>query len=72
MPDLLVSDRLADVQVIDTVTAAQVAGCSLVTFRRLIARGEGPPVVRISPRRIGVRIGDLRAWLAARTARPAA
>lgn len=72
MTDTLVSDRLADSQVIDCVSAAKVAGVSLVTFRRLIARGDGPRVVRVSPRRIGVRIADLRAWIEARTSRTSA
>jgi predicted DNA-binding transcriptional regulator AlpA len=72
MPDFSIPDRLADDAVVDYVTAARVAGLSLCTLRRLVARGEGPPVVRLSPRRVGVRACDLRAWIAARTARPAA
>lgn len=60
---------LADERVISLKDAARIAGLSTPTLRRAIKRGKGPRVVRPSPRRIGVRIGDLRAWLEAR-ARP--
>ena len=33
---------------------AIMAGISLVTLRRLIARGEGPAVTKLSTRRLGV------------------
>jgi hypothetical protein len=36
------------------------------TGRRLIAAGDGPPVVRLSPRRIGVTIASDRSWKASR------
>jgi predicted DNA-binding transcriptional regulator AlpA len=42
------------------------AGISLVTLRRLIARGEGPAVTKLSPRRLGVRVSHARAWLDSR------
>ena len=44
-------------------------GISEDTGRRLIANGEGPPIVRLSARRIGIRRKDNRAWLDARTER---
>jgi hypothetical protein len=34
--------------------------------QRMIARGEGPPVIKLSTRRVGVRIIDLKEWQAAR------
>ena len=42
---------------------AIMAGISLVTLRRLIARGEGPAVTKLSTRRLGVRVSHARAWL---------
>ncbi len=42
---------------------AIMAGISLVTLRRLIARGEGPAVTKLSTRRLGVRLSHARAWL---------
>ena len=46
---------------------AIMAGISLVTLRRLIARGEGPAVTKLSTRRLGVRVNHARAWLDSRT-----
>ncbi|MCS6780739.1 MAG: helix-turn-helix domain-containing protein [Geminicoccaceae bacterium] len=58
---------LHDQQVIDLATAARMVGISHVTLRREIAAGRGPKIVRPSPRRVGVRVADLRAWLEARS-----
>jgi predicted DNA-binding transcriptional regulator AlpA len=41
-------------------------GFSKATGRRIIKRGEGPPVLQLSPRRIGIRESDNAAWQAAR------
>jgi predicted DNA-binding transcriptional regulator AlpA len=38
---------------------------SIATGRRIINAGNGPPVLQLSPRRIGVRESDNRAWQAA-------
>jgi predicted DNA-binding transcriptional regulator AlpA len=46
--------------------AAKVAGISTSTLERLIAAGNGPRVLRMSPRRVGIRKVDLDAWLASR------
>ena len=35
--------------------------------RRLLANGEGPAVVRLSPKRIGVTVRENRAWQQARS-----
>src|SRR5262245_10556451 len=40
----------------------QVNAFSLATGRRLIKRGDGPPVLQLSPRRIGVKESDNAAW----------
>jgi predicted DNA-binding transcriptional regulator AlpA len=36
------------------------------SLERLIERGEGPPVIDISPRRVGVLESDFEAWLMTR------
>jgi predicted DNA-binding transcriptional regulator AlpA len=41
------------------------------TLNRAIARGEGPVVVKLSPRRFGVLEADLEEWAASRKVRPA-
>ena len=45
---------------------ASNAGISLVTLRRLIARGEGPTVTKLSERRLGIRVRHAREWVDAR------
>jgi predicted DNA-binding transcriptional regulator AlpA len=46
---------------------ASIAGISLVTVRRLIARGEGPAVTKLSTRRLGIRMSHAVAWFDSRT-----
>jgi hypothetical protein len=41
--------------------------CSTRTLQRLLETGSGPPVIRLSERRLIFRLTDLRAWLAGRT-----
>jgi predicted DNA-binding transcriptional regulator AlpA len=41
--------------------------CSTRTLQRLLETGSGPPVIRISERRLIFRVADLRTWLARRT-----
>jgi uncharacterized protein YceH (UPF0502 family) len=45
---------------------ADIAGISL-TLRRLIARGDGPAVTKLSTRRLGVRMSHAVAWFDSRT-----
>ena len=59
-------DSLEALRVIDRKTAIELAGVSLRTWSRLIANGEGPPVTKISTRRLGYRLIDFKAWLNAR------
>jgi Helix-turn-helix domain len=47
--------------------AAEWLRCSPRTLERLIADGSGPPVIRLSERRLIFRVVDLRKWLAGRT-----
>jgi predicted DNA-binding transcriptional regulator AlpA len=59
-------DEFESVRVVDELTASKLAGLSPRTWDRLRARGETPPITRISERRIGYRLIDLKAWLDAR------
>jgi len=43
--------------------------CSSRTLQRLLETGEGPPVVRLSERRLIFRLADVRRWVAQRTSR---
>jgi hypothetical protein len=45
---------------------AREAGISPKTAQNLIARGEGPSVVELSPNRLGIRVCDHREWLKSR------
>jgi hypothetical protein len=39
---------------------------SIATGRRIINADEGPPIIKLSARRLGIRVGDNRAWQKAR------
>ena len=41
--------------------------CSTRTLQRLLETGSGPPVIRISERRLIFRKADVQAWLTGRT-----
>jgi predicted DNA-binding transcriptional regulator AlpA len=43
-----------------------LCGISPRTGRRIMAAGEGPPIVRLSPQRYGIRVADNARWQAAR------
>jgi predicted DNA-binding transcriptional regulator AlpA len=43
-------------------------GISKMTFDRIEQRGDGPRRVRLSSRRIGYRVSDVKAWLDSRAA----
>jgi hypothetical protein len=45
-------------------------GFSIPTGRRIIASGDGPPVLRMSARRIGIRVCDNEDWQESRLRRP--
>jgi predicted DNA-binding transcriptional regulator AlpA len=62
----MLDDAFESVRVVDEQTAARLSGVSPRTWDRLRARGETPPITRISERRIGYRLVDLKAWLDAR------
>ncbi|PZP71724.1 MAG: hypothetical protein DI590_05535 [Methylorubrum populi] len=48
----------------------QIAGISQKTMRRLCDRGEGPKLLRLSERCLGVRVRDLEAWFTQREEMP--
>lgn len=54
-------------RVISLTEAAHLAGLSADTLRRCHARKE-IKIVKLSPRRVGVRLSDLRAFIDARAA----
>ncbi len=60
------SDGLESVRVLDKRTVLQIVGLSEDTFDRLEQRGEAPPITRLSERRKGYRLVDVKEWLDAR------
>jgi predicted DNA-binding transcriptional regulator AlpA len=58
LPDRFDSDR-----VVSPKDAAALLGISLPTLHRMWATGGGPRRRQISPRRIGVRLRDIAAYL---------
>ena len=54
------------VRVVDEPTAILLTGVSPRTWDRLRARGDIPPITKLSDKRIGYRLIDLKAWLDAR------
>jgi predicted DNA-binding transcriptional regulator AlpA len=63
---------LADDRVMTLAELAQLCGLSVVTLRRMIKDRTGPPITKLSERRIGVRVRHALAWLDARTSQNAA
>jgi len=53
-------------RVLTVKESAAFAALSLSTFKRIIRAGDGPAIVKLSERRIGIREGDLTRWLAER------
>jgi predicted DNA-binding transcriptional regulator AlpA len=57
-------------QVLSLDQAAMRAGIVRRTLERLLAVGEGPSVIQLSKRRVGIAEADLQRWLNSRR-RPA-
>jgi predicted DNA-binding transcriptional regulator AlpA len=55
-----------ELRVLSLREAAALNGISWMTLKRLIARGDGPRILQISPKRIGIRVIDNARWQAAR------
>jgi hypothetical protein len=51
-----------DLKVMTVPEWAQSNSLSLFTAKAIIARGEGPPVIQLSKRRIGIRVIDNARW----------
>jgi predicted DNA-binding transcriptional regulator AlpA len=49
-------------QVMTFAQWCETNGISQPTGRRILARGEGPPVLQLSQRRIGIRTSDNLRW----------
>jgi hypothetical protein len=67
MPTTLESAYSANDRVISVQEAALRTGCSISTLKRCNARGE-LKIIKLSPRRVGVRLSDLKAFLDSRAA----
>jgi predicted DNA-binding transcriptional regulator AlpA len=61
IPDYLIEERVIGIPV-----AAQIADLSAWSMYDIIKRGKGPPTVRLNGRKIGIRIKDLKSWIASR------
>jgi hypothetical protein len=57
---------LADDQVLSFVEWCRLNRLSERTGRRILASPGGPQTVQLSPRRVGIRVADNRAWQRAR------
>ena len=57
------SDDFEDIRVVGRKKAAELANISADTWDRMEKRDQTPPRTKISERRIGYRVADLRAWL---------
>jgi predicted DNA-binding transcriptional regulator AlpA len=51
------------IQIITFDEAAVRGRVSRRTLNRILAKGQGPPVVRLSPRRVGFFESDFTTWL---------
>jgi len=52
-----------DERVLNEREASKFCGFSTSTLRRRIDGGTGPKILRLSSKRIGFRVRDLKAWL---------
>jgi predicted DNA-binding transcriptional regulator AlpA len=57
-------------KVLTIAESATTAGLSRRHFERLIAQGEGPGIIRLSTRRVGVLQDELEQWVLARRVAP--
>jgi predicted DNA-binding transcriptional regulator AlpA len=64
-PDLT---RLPEFAIVGRELAAVILGISLETLKRLENSGRGPRKIKVSQKRVGYRLSDLRLWVESRTA----
>jgi hypothetical protein len=59
---------IPDYQILPFMTFVKLSGLSERQCRRIcLPGGGGPPVIRLSERRLGVQMCDYRAWVKSRT-----
>jgi predicted DNA-binding transcriptional regulator AlpA len=63
------ADDLESVRVLTKREAQKVTGLSEDTWFRMERIGDTPPITRLSDRRVGYRVIDLRNWLDSRRER---
>jgi len=56
-------ENLAGDKVLSRKQLVELLGCSLNSVKRMADAGSGPPVLRLSPRRVGYRVRDVISWL---------
>lgn len=66
-PDLLATAASPPAELWTEGRFCKATGTPKRTAQRWRLTGEGPPYVRLGPRRIAYRPEDVRAWIAART-----
>lgn len=54
-------------RIVSLIEVAAISGLGLNTIKRCRDRGE-IKIIKLSPRRVGVRLSDLQAWLDSRNA----
>jgi predicted DNA-binding transcriptional regulator AlpA len=59
-------DAQPDLKCLTKAEVIGLTGISKDTLDRMVSQGEGPPCVRLSPRRLGFPVAGLRAWLQSR------
>jgi predicted DNA-binding transcriptional regulator AlpA len=57
------AEYVAPARIVTEATAAELLGVSAATLRRMASRNQSPPRLRISPRRVGYRLSDIKKWL---------
>ncbi len=58
---------LNDLRVLTAASAAELLTVSIPVMERWRREGTGPRFIRLSARRVGYRVADLRAWMADRS-----
>jgi hypothetical protein len=53
---------LEDMQILSPRQWCKLMGFSCQTGKRIFKRGDGPTVIQLSRKRIGIRVGDARRW----------
>lgn len=67
MQPIVARDPLSPL-VVSELEAARLVGLGIRTMQQLRAEGTGPRFVRLSARRLGYSLDDLRDWIASRSA----